>query len=123
MDYTLLPAPTVATLRDRWLAHPFYQSAIVLGIDIGIEGIGLYLRKGREEIFAASVMMELPEAQPLAGRRGKRASRHCRDNRAKRMKRLKALFAEHGLPWEDEIALSIPTWPVPRRLPLPSGIV
>jgi len=81
------------------LQHEFYRTAVVLGIDIGLEGIGLYLRKGPQEIFARSVILELPKAEALADRRAKRAWRHCRKNRKRRLHRLRLLFAKHGLPW------------------------
>ena len=93
-------------LVDEWLKHDFYRSAVVLGVDIGLEGIGLYLRRGSQEVFARSVMMELPEAEALAGRRQKRAWRHCRKNRKRRLHRLKLLFQKHGLPWLDAERMS-----------------
>jgi hypothetical protein len=91
---------------DEWLKHDFYRNAVVLGIDIGLEGIGLYLRRGPEEVFARSVILELPEAEALAGRRQKRAWRHCRKNRKRRLHRLKLLFVKHGLPWLDAERMS-----------------
>ena len=48
-----------------WKAHPFYKSAVVLGIDIGIEGIGLWLRKGPKPIFAHTFRVSLPVSAPL----------------------------------------------------------
>ena len=93
-------------VTEHWLGQDFYRSAVVLGIDIGLEGIGLYLRKGAEEVFARSVILELPEAEALAGRRAKRAWRHCRKNRQRRLHRLKLLFVKYGLPWLDAERMS-----------------
>ena len=93
--------PSLAAMKqvtEYWHGQDFYRSAVVLGIDIGLEGIGLYLRKGAEEVFARSVILELPEAEALAGRRAKRAWRHCRKNRQRRLHRLKLLFVKYGLP-------------------------
>ena len=94
--------PAVAAARAReWEAHEFYTKAVVLGIDIGMEGIGLYLRRGAEELWAKSVLMELPKSEALLGRRQKRAWRHCRQNRDVRLQRLRVLMEAHGLevPW------------------------
>jgi CRISPR/Cas system Type II protein with McrA/HNH and RuvC-like nuclease domain len=93
-------------LAEEWLKHEFYRSAVVLGIDIGLEGIGLYLRRGPQEVFGRSVMVELPQAEALAGRRQKRGWRHCRKNRKRRLHRLKQLFQKHGLPWLDADRMS-----------------
>jgi len=88
----------------KWSEAPFYESALVLGVDIGLEGIGVYLRKGREELFAKTFLFDVPETGRLEGRRQKRAWRHARKNRATRRKRLKSLMEKHGLPWvADEV--------------------
>jgi hypothetical protein len=97
-----VPPELVQKSAATWSSHEFYNSAVVLGIDIGIEGIGLYLRRGPEEIWAKSVQMELPEAEPLKNRRQMRAARHCRKNRKLRTRRLKSLMETHGLPWPDD---------------------
>ena len=96
MDEIVLSNTAWKGQSDHWLQHEFYRSAVVLGIDIGLEGIGLYLRRGPSEIFARSVIMELPQAEALADRRQKRGWRHCRKNRKRRIHRLKLLFAKHG---------------------------
>ncbi len=93
-------------LTTNWLGKDFYNSAVVLGIDIGLEGIGLYLRRGMEEIFAKTILFDTPEPAPLQGRRAARAARHCRKNRKTRMHRLKLLFARHDLPWLDAERMS-----------------
>ena len=99
MKEILLTNTSLKTQSEHWLQHEFYRTAIVLGIDIGLEGIGLYLRNGLREIYARSVILELPQAEALADRRAKRAWRHCRKNRKRRLHRLRLLFAKHGLPW------------------------
>jgi hypothetical protein len=106
MKEIILPNTALKTQSEHWLPHEFYRTAVVLGIDIGLEGIGLYLRRGPNEIFARSVVMELPQAEALADRRQKRGWRHCRKNRKRRLHRLKLLFAKHGLPWLDAERMS-----------------
>jgi hypothetical protein len=93
-----------------WQEHEFYRSAIVLGLDIGLNGIGIYLRRGPREIFARTLDFELPDAGALAARRQKRAWRHCRKNRATRLRRLRKLFEAYGLPWlsDEQISRSLP---------------
>ena len=66
-------------------------------IDIGIEGIGLWLRKGKQPLFAHTFLVSLPEAAPLKNRRQKRAWRHARKSRAKREKDLQKWIVRHGL--------------------------
>jgi hypothetical protein len=101
-----LPLASLESAASAWKAHEFYASAIVLGIDIGIEGLGLYLRRGPLEVAAASVVLELPDAKALEARRQKRAWRHCRKNRRTRLARLRSLFEGHGLPWVEEEKLA-----------------
>ena len=48
-----------------WLSRPFYKDAVVLGVDIGIEGIGLCLRKGPEVIYNKTLPFDLPQAEAL----------------------------------------------------------
>lgn len=90
-----------------WNRHPFYApDTVVLGIDIGIEGIGIAVRKGTELLYCKTLLVDLPEANALAKRRTYRAARHARKNRRTRMRRLKALFEKHGLPWVDDEIIS-----------------
>jgi hypothetical protein len=96
------PADLIQKNTQQWAAHDFYTKAVVLGIDIGIEGIGVYLRRGPEELWAKSVEVDLPEAEALKTRRQMRAARHCRSNRKRRLRRLRALMEKHGLPWPDD---------------------
>ena len=85
----------------RW--SDFYNKAVVLGLDVGIEGIGVWLRKGWRPIFAHTFLVSLPEAAPLAKRRAKRASRHARESRIRREKMLKDWIVKHGLLTQPEI--------------------
>ncbi len=94
-------------LREKWNCDPFYApDKVVLGLDIGIEGIGIAVRRGTEWLYAKTLLVDLPEAEALAERRAFRASRHARKNRRTRMRRLRDLFAEHGLPWVDDDIMS-----------------
>ena len=107
MKHITVPAAILHERANYWLEKSdFYRSAVVLGLDIGLDGIGIYLRRGVEEIFAKTLDFELPEAEALAGRRQKRAWRHCRKNRATRLHRLKLLFKKHNLPWLSEERMS-----------------
>ena len=91
---------------EKWKQHDFFApETVVLGLDIGIEGIGIAVRKGTELVFCKTLLVDLPEAEALATRRQFRAARHARKNRRTRMRRLKELFAKHNLPWvSDEIS-------------------
>ena len=90
-------------ILDRY--KEFYTGeSVVLGLDIGIEGIGITIRRGKEWLYSRTLLVDLPEAKALAQRRQFRASRHARKNRRVRMRRLAALFEKHGLPWvPDEV--------------------
>lgn len=96
-----------AAIINSWKNDPFYgEEAVVLGLDIGIEGIGIAVRKGKELVYCKSLLVELPKSKPLAGRRILRGGRRARKNRRLRMRRLKNLFEEHGLPWVDDEVMS-----------------
>jgi hypothetical protein len=87
-------------LLADWQQHRFYLSALVLGIDVGLEGIGIYLRQGQEELFARTLDLSgvLPEkSDALANRRQMKHARRCRHNRKIRMRRLDELLVKHGL--------------------------
>ena len=90
----------------KWQESDFYNKAVVLGIDIGLQGIGVYLRRGPQEIFAKTLLFEVPETGRLESRRQKRAWRHTRNNRATRRSRLKTLMANHDIPWVADEVLS-----------------
>lgn len=98
--------PDYSDVLEKWKQHDFFsKDAVVLGLDIGIEGIGIAVRRGTELLYCKSLLVELPEAEALASRRQMRAARHARKNRRVRMRRLQALFAKHELPWvSDEIS-------------------
>ncbi|MDO4222228.1 MAG: hypothetical protein Q4C88_08930 [Akkermansia sp.] len=93
-------------ILKKWKENDFFApDTVVLGLDIGIEGIGIAVRKGTELVYCKTLLVDLPEAETLAQRRQFRASRHARKNRRIRMRRLKELFAKHDLPWvADEIS-------------------
>jgi hypothetical protein len=40
MKHTTIPAATMQERAKNWLEHDFYRSAIVLGLDIGLDGHG-----------------------------------------------------------------------------------
>lgn len=90
------------TVIDKWQKSSFYTKDVVLGIDIGIEGIGIAVRRGPELLYCKTLMMKLPEQAPLEARRVLRSSRRARKSRRVRMNRLKRLFQKHGLPWVDD---------------------
>ena len=96
-----------AAALEYWNNHPFFApDTVVLGLDVGIEGIGITIRKGQEWLYSKSLLVDLPEAKALAERRAFRASRHARKNRKKRMSRLRELFKKHDLPWVDDDIIS-----------------
>lgn len=92
---------------NKWNNHDFFApDTVVLGLDIGIEGIGIAVRKGQELVFCKTLLVDLPEAEALAQRRQYRAARHARKNYRVRMRRLKELFAKHELPWVNDDVFS-----------------
>jgi hypothetical protein len=88
---------------ENWQNHPFYTTAIVLGIDIGLGGIGLYLRKGNECLFRRTLQYDVPKAAPLETRRGHRAARHARQSAKKRERMLKDWIVKYGLLTREEL--------------------
>lgn len=99
-EYILNPQSITQPAFD-WMNDPFYTAAIVLGIDIGLEGIGIWLRKGRTPIYARTFLFETPDAAPLENRRGLRAGRRCRQAEQRREEMLKKFCADFGLPWVE----------------------
>ncbi len=92
---------------SKWREHPFYApDTLVLGIDIGIEGIGITLRRGADFLYSKTLLSSLPQSQSLATRRENRAQRRTRKNRRLRLHRLKQLFRAHDLPWVDDDVMS-----------------
>ena len=99
---TFIPQRIVDSTLQHWKAHPFYTQAVVLGLDVGLEGIGVCVRQGKSILYARTWQYDVPEAARLEDRRQKRAWRHCRANRKTRLHRLKLLFEKHGLPWHAD---------------------
>ena len=97
------PATEIEKHSAKWLEHPFYKSDLVLGLDIGIEGIGIWLRKGPTPLFAQTIVVELPEASPLANRRANRAARRSRVSCKKREAMLKRWIVKYGLLTEGRV--------------------
>ena len=63
---------------EYWNNHPFFApDTVVLGLDVGIEGIGITIRKGQEWLYSKSLLVDLPEAKALAERRAFREFRAC----------------------------------------------
>lgn len=91
----------IAKAEKAWKAHPFYTEQVVLGIDIGIEGIGIYIRKGQEAIFGQTYLVDLPEAAPLANRRLKRAMRRSRASARHRDFLFRGWCEQFGIPLVD----------------------
>lgn len=86
-----------------WKQHPFFApDTVVLGLDIGIEGIGICVRAGQRIIYFKTLLVNIPKSDALSARRAYRAARRARKNRRTRMSRLRRLFAKHGLPWVDD---------------------
>ncbi len=92
---------------EFWVNDSFYApDSVVLGLDIGIEGIGICIRRGKEILYRKTLLVELPEAAALADRRSNRSSRRARKNKKLRMRRLRLLFQKHGLPWVSDKIMS-----------------
>ena len=97
-DYILQLSPQNPAPSAQWTReHPFYSQALVLAIDVGIEGIGLALRKGGDVLWAQTFEVSLPDAAPLANRRAKRAGRRTRLSRRVRDRELKQWCVDYGL--------------------------
>jgi hypothetical protein len=95
--------PTAWNPAIDWASHEFYQSAVVLGLDIGIEGIGVWLRKGPKPLFYRTLKVTLPDAAPLEGRRGKRTGRRTRQSRKHRDYLLRQWCQKWGLTNEKDL--------------------
>lgn len=88
-------------LSTKWPTHEFYTKVVVLGLDIGIDGIGVWLRKGPKPLWARTYQTTLPEAAPLMGRRLKRSARRSRQSRKHREFLLRKFCGKYGLPWTE----------------------
>jgi CRISPR/Cas system Type II protein with McrA/HNH and RuvC-like nuclease domain len=86
-----------------WAKHEFNQTAIVLGLDIGIEGIGVWLRKGPKPIFYRTFKVTLPKAAPLEDKREKRTGRRTRRSRKHRDYLLRQWCQKWGLINEKDL--------------------
>ncbi len=102
MDY-VIKQPSPAAQPHDWINDPFYTSKLVLGIDIGIEGIGIWLRQGPNPIFFRTFKVTLPEAAPLEKRREKRAGRRARQSRKHRDVLLRNWCQKWGLTDEKDL--------------------
>lgn len=97
-DYTLKSSSSPSEAATAWTpSHPFYANASVLSIDIGMEGIGLCLRKGQQVLWGQTFEVSLPESAPLSARRAKRAGRRTHSSRRVRDREFKAWCVEFGL--------------------------
>jgi len=102
-DKGSIPDKDIEKISKKWQQHSFYQSDLVLGLDIGIEGIGIWLRQGKKPVFAQTVLVELPTASPLKDRRSKRAQRRARVSLKKREAMLKEWIVKYGLLSKDRV--------------------
>ena len=100
-DYPI--KPTAWNPAVEWASHEFYQSAVVLGLDIGIEGIGVWLRKGPKPIFYRTFKVTLPDAAPLEDRRTRRTGRRTRQSRKHRDYLLRQWCQKWGLINEKDL--------------------
>lgn len=81
----------------RWQNDPFYDRALVLGVDIGLKYIGLHLRLGREVLAGETVVYEARDS--LEARRLKRHWRRNRRGCKQRIYQLRQWCDRFGLPW------------------------
>ncbi len=101
-----MPIPNEIAVR-RWCEDQFYKDAVVLGLDIGLEGIGVCVRRGPQVVFRRTIIRELADSAALENRRLLRSARRCR-RRRKHRDFLLRLFCERHLPG---------TWtPITRRV-------
>ena len=92
-----------SSVSNNWQEDPFYTSSLVLGLDIGIEGIGVWLRKGPTPLFYRTYLVTLPDSAPLSGRRQMRAARRARKSRQHRENQLKAWIVKYGLLTKERV--------------------
>ncbi len=96
-DQEVRAAAVRSAVLKRWQEHEFYRSAVVLGLDVGVEGIGVWVRKGPTCIFRGTFVVPLPVAAPLRNRRLLRAGRHAREAGRRRDRMLKDWVVKYGL--------------------------
>ena len=85
--------------RTAWAAHDFYEKSLVLGIDVGLSYIGLFLRLGREPLAGETVVYSSRDS--LTKRRLMRHLRRNRRGRRQRIFQLRRWCANFGLPWQE----------------------
>lgn len=91
-----------AAEESPWLQHEFYKSAIVLGLDSGIDGIGVSLRKGPDILFAQTFLVG-DTTRTLEERRLKRGWRRSRQGRKKRENLIKDWAIRHKILTKERI--------------------
>lgn len=99
MRYAIIPAEAPLD----WKKHDFYQDALVLGIDSGIDGIGICLRKGGDILFAQTFLVG-DTTRTLEERRLKRGWRRARKGRKKREALLKQWIVRHKILTKERVA-------------------
>lgn len=100
MDYTL--KNQIPCTPHVWSSDPFYTKSTVLAVDVGMEGIGVALRKGKEILFAQTFLIG-DTTRTLEERRLKRAWRRARASRKKRESLLKHWIIRHGLLTKERV--------------------
>lgn len=100
MDYILKNHPVKPA--HEWTKDPFYTQSTVLAVDVGMEGVGVALRKGREILFAQTFLIG-DATRTLEARRLKRSWRRARASRKRREGMLKHWMIRHGILPSDRI--------------------
>lgn len=80
-----------------WSTHDFYRKSLVLGIDVGLSYIGLFLRLGDQPLAGETVVYSSRDS--LTKRRLMRHLRRNRRSRRQRIFQLRGWCSQHGLPW------------------------
>ncbi len=57
MRHTALSSAIFQERTKQWQENEFYRAAIVLGLDIGLDGIGIYLRRGRRRFLRGHLIL------------------------------------------------------------------
>jgi len=91
------PNDPTQVILSRWRDHPFYTNALVLGVDIGLRYLGIYLRLGRQELVGETVVYS--SGSSLEARRLKRHWRRNRRAQNQRIFQLRCWCQRVGLPW------------------------
>ena len=80
-----------------WSSHEFYRRSLVLGIDVGLSYIGIYLRLGDQPLVGETVVYSSRDS--LVQRRQLRHLRRNRRSLRQRIFRLRQWCDQFGLPW------------------------